>query len=146
MLPDTTVGMIEVPAGATNVIAGEAVVSLDVRQPRDEPARRAVLQLVNSAQRIARRRGLKCEWRETMRHGATACAPKLTKILEDSVRAQQGRSVTLASGAGHDGVVMAAIAPVAMLFVRCREGLSFRHDIPALRRMAAIPARACSGA
>jgi allantoate deiminase len=123
-----TVGMVEVPAGATNVIAGEAIVSLDVRHPRDEPARRAVLQLVKSAQRMARRRGLKCEWRETMRHGATACSPKLTKILDDSVRAQQGRSVTLAGGAGHDGVVMAAVAPVAMLFVRCRGGLSHHPD------------------
>jgi allantoate deiminase len=36
--------------------------------------------------------------------------------------------VTLASGAGHDGVVMATVAPVAMLSVRCRGGLSHHPD------------------
>jgi allantoate deiminase len=119
-----TVGTMEIPAGATNVIAGKAIVSLDVRHPRDQPGRRAVLHLIKSAQRIAQRRGLKCEWRETMQHAATACSSKLAKLLEESVCAQQGESVSLASGAGHDSVVMAAIAPVAMLFVRCRGGLS----------------------
>jgi len=32
------------------------------------------------------------------------------------------------SGAGHDGVVVSALAPIAMLFVRCRKGLSHHPD------------------
>jgi allantoate deiminase len=32
--------------------------------------------------------------------------------------------VRLPSGAGHDAVAMSAIAPVAMLFVRCAGGIS----------------------
>jgi allantoate deiminase len=52
----------------------------------------------------------------------------LTAQLECSVKAVQGQSVSLVSGAGHDGVVMSALTPVAMLFVRCRGGLSHHPD------------------
>jgi len=44
------------------------------------------------------------------------------------VKAVQGRSLSLVSGAGHDGVVMSSLCPVAMLFVRCRAGLSHHPD------------------
>ena len=37
-------------------------------------------------------------------------------------------SLELASGAGHDGVIVSALAPIAMLFVRCRDGLSHHPD------------------
>jgi allantoate deiminase len=44
------------------------------------------------------------------------------------VRALQRPSLSLVSGAGHDAVVISRIAPVAMLFVRCRDGLSHHPD------------------
>ncbi|HWA87816.1 MAG TPA: Zn-dependent hydrolase [Opitutus sp.] len=123
-----TVGTVQVPAGAANVIPGEAVASLDVRHATDGTCRKAVQRLVAEAKRIARRRGLACEWRETMRHGATPCSRELTALLGRSVKAVQGRNLALVSGAGHDAVVMAQLTPVAMLFVRCRDGLSHHPD------------------
>jgi len=63
-----------------------------------------------------------------MRHRATPCSPDLTATLEQSVRTVQGKSLSLVSGAGHDGVIMAALTPIAMLFVRCRHGLSHHPD------------------
>jgi allantoate deiminase len=36
--------------------------------------------------------------------------------------------VDLPSGAGHDGVMLSRVCPVAMLFVRCRDGLSHHPD------------------
>lgn len=123
-----TVGSLMVTPGAPNVIPGEVRLSLDVRHPRD-PARRAALtHLLTEARAIARRRGLKFTWEKTQDDGAVACAPALTARLEASVQAVQGRSVTLVSGAGHDAVVVSAVAPVAMLFVRCRGGLSHHPD------------------
>lgn len=119
-----TVGMITVADGAANVIPGEVTLTLDVRHPANAAQRRAVAALVNGAGRIARRRGLACVWHETMQHPATPCSPRLASLLQESVRTLQGRSVKLVSGAGHDAVVMAALTPVAMLFVRCRDGLS----------------------
>jgi allantoate deiminase len=123
-----TVGMIQVPGGAANVIPGEVVLSLDVRHPSDATCSAALAELVRQAQRTARRRQLVCEWHPTMQHPATPCSPELTEQLARSVRAIQHRSLTLVSGAGHDAVIMAALTPVAMLFVRCRNGLSHHPD------------------
>ena len=123
-----TVGTVNVPSGAANVIPGTAVLSLDVRHPDDNACARALTQLVAQARRIARRRGLALVWQPTMRHAATRCSPALTAALERSVQAVQGKSLSLVSGAGHDGVVLAALTPIAMLFVRCRAGLSHHPD------------------
>jgi allantoate deiminase len=119
-----TVGTIAVEPGASNVIPGEATLSLDLRHPRD-PARRAALRRLLAAGRtIARRRKLQWSWKITQDNGAVACSPALTASLGESVKAVASRTPALVSGAGHDAVVMSAITPVAMLFVRCRDGLS----------------------
>ena len=123
-----TVGTISVPSGAANVIPGQTVLSLDVRHPDDAACRRAVQQLIAQAQKIARRRGLTLTWQPTMQHHATPCSPELSDLLGRSVKAVQGKNLSLVSGAGHDGVVMAALTPIAMLFVRCRDGLSHHPD------------------
>ncbi len=123
-----TVGTLAVRPGAPNVIPSEARLSLDVRHPRD-PARRAALQhLLAEAKTIARRRGLKLSWLRTQDNAAVDCDVKLSDVLAVSVQAVQGRTVNLISGAGHDAVVLSSVAPVAMLFVRCRDGLSHHPD------------------
>ena len=119
-----TVGTVAVAPGAPNVIPGEVTVSLDVRHPRDDSRDAAVKLLVDVAKKIARQRKLTVAWQPTQDNGAVACSPELTARLEQSVRAVQRRSLALVSGAGHDAVVMSSLTPVAMLFVRCREGLS----------------------
>ncbi len=136
-----TVGTINVPSGAANVIPGEAVVSLDVRHPSDAACSAALAELIRQAKRTARRRRLVCEWRQTMTHSATLCSLSLTRQLARSVRAVQGRSFSLMSGAGHDGVVMSALTPIAMLFVRCRGGLSHHPDEYAAPRDLAVALR-----
>jgi allantoate deiminase len=123
-----TVGRAAVRPGAANVIPASAELSLDVRHPRD-PARRAALRRIRSAgRRIAARRGLRFSFTVLQENGAVACSRELTALLARSVRACQGASPALASGAGHDAVVLAGAAPVAMLFVRCRGGLSHHPD------------------
>jgi len=61
------------------------------------------------------------------------CSGGLTRALAHSVRSVQGACPALASGAGHDAVVISRIAPVAMLFVRCRGGLS-HHPAESVRQ------------
>jgi allantoate deiminase len=119
-----TVGALTVSPGAANVIPGEVVHTLDVRHARDSVRRSALMQIGRLATKIARRRGLTRRWQRTQENGAVDCSPALTARLAGSVQAVQGRSLSLVSGAGHDGVVMSTLAPVAMLFVRCRGGLS----------------------
>ena len=123
-----TVGTLRVSPGAPNVIPGEAMLSLDVRHARDSVRRSALRRLVSEARTIARRRKLRCEWTMTQDQGAVACSPDLTSLLAESVQAVQNDAPSLVSGAGHDGVIMSAMTPVAMLFVRCRDGLSHHPD------------------
>jgi allantoate deiminase len=123
-----TVGSLAVSPGASNVIPAEAVLTLDVRHPRDAERRRALDELSRQAARIAVGRNLTLAWEETQDNDAVACSRPLTALLARSVRAQQGRCVELTSGAGHDAVVMATMASIAMLFVRCRGGLSHHAD------------------
>ena len=48
--------------------------------------------------------------------------------MAEAVAAEGFRTFELASGAGHDGMAMIDIADVAMLFVRCRGGISHHPD------------------
>lgn len=123
-----TVGEFSASPGAANVIAGEAALSLDLRHPQDAARRAALRILLARARRIASRRKLALAWRLTQEDGVVACSPDLTALLARSVRAVQGRSAALSSGAGHDAVVMASLAPAAMLFVRCLGGVSHHPD------------------
>ncbi len=123
-----TVGTLTVSPGAPNVIPGEVTLSLDVRHPRDAARRTALARLFAHAKKIASARQLTCDWQATQDNGAVACSAPLTALLAQSVRAVQSRSLALVSGAGHDAVVMSALTPVAMLFVRCRDGLSHHPD------------------
>ena len=50
--------------------------------------------------------------------------PSLTKHLQSAITTGGGSNHTLISGAGHDAMVIAELAPTSMLFVRCRDGIS----------------------
>lgn len=123
-----TVGRISAHPGAPNVIAGSASLSLDVRHPLDSKRQSALRTLLAAGRAIASKRGLSFSFARTQDNDAVQCSAELTSLLSRSVRQCQGRSVALASGAGHDGVILSSIAPIAMLFVRCRKGLSHHPD------------------
>jgi hydantoinase/carbamoylase family amidase len=119
-----TVGQLEVEPGASNVIPGKVSLTLDVRDQNDSRHRAAVRALQAEARAITKERGLKLVWTPVQQTAAVRCDKTLTKILSRCV-AQRGLEVfKLPSGAGHDAAALSAICPVAMLFVRCRGGVS----------------------
>ena len=119
-----TVGQIAVDPGARNVIPGEASLSLDVRHTSDAVRRQAVADLRAEAERVAAGREVALQWDERGETAAVPTSPELTERLAAAVEAAGLRPEALPSGAGHDGVAMAAVAPIAMLFVRCERGIS----------------------
>jgi allantoate deiminase len=123
-----TVGSLMVRPGAANVIAGKASLTLDVRHADDAGAAAACGQLERTARRIAKRRALELAWHTGSPLPATACDRVLTAALAKSVRTTQPVVPRLLSWAGHDGMVLSSITPIAMLFVRCRGGLSHHPD------------------
>jgi allantoate deiminase len=123
-----TVGRLEARPGAPNVVPGAAVASLDVRHADDAVRDAAVAALRAQAQRIGAARGVEVTWREVMSAPAVAADPALTEALATAVAARGLPVVRLASGAGHDGVALAPLTGVAMLFVRCAGGISHHPD------------------
>jgi allantoate deiminase len=119
-----TVGVIEALPGAVNVIPGETHFSIDARAPVDTARDTAVDGIERAIEGIATRRGLKVSIETTHRAPATTCDPHLIAALDASARAAGHKPLHLPSGAGHDAMAMAALCPVAMLFVRCAGGIS----------------------
>jgi allantoate deiminase len=148
-----TVGVIEAKPGATNVIPGETRFTIDARAP-DDAARDAVIGHIEIAiEGIAARRGLVACMTQTHSAPATACDAKLIADLASAVRADGHEPVHLSSGAGHDAMAMAALCPVAMLFVRCAGGISHHpaeaislNDADAAMRVLLQFLRTCSPA
>jgi len=123
-----TVGEVSARPGASNVIPGEVWLTLDVRHARDAVRESVSAALKREARQIARRRKLRLVCETVHAAAAVNCCPRLSRLLGQSVRRRQGKLLRLPSGAGHDAAVMAAITPVAMLFVRCKNGLSHHPD------------------
>ena len=119
-----TVGALQVLPGAANVVPGEVRFTLDVRAASDA-ARDVALGAIHSAfAHIAGERGIGIERRVLQDLPASPCDPALMAMIDAAVIATGQRAFRLVSGAGHDAMVMAALCPTAMLFVRCRDGIS----------------------
>jgi len=119
-----TVGRLSVPGGAVNVIPGRCELSIDVRAPDDADRDAVMTDIAAAMQQIAQRRGVRFSHREVLRGPATPCDAALQDRLAAAVTAVTGNPAPprLASGAGHDAVMMATLTPSAMLFVRCGNG------------------------
>jgi allantoate deiminase len=123
-----TVGYINALPGATNVIPGKVSFTVDIRTASDSHRKRAVSDIVRQIERIAKRRNLVLQVHVTHENRTVPCAPWLKRQLAEAVTAEGYPVFELPSGAGHDGMAMIDIADVAMLFVRCRRGISHHPD------------------
>lgn len=119
-----TVGQLTVQPGAANVVPGEVTLSLDVRHADNDDRLLAAKRLIDIAGKIAEHRSIELSTRPISENASVPCSPVPTALLARAVEALGYPSLRLASGAGHDAVVMAGLTEVAMLFVRCKGGIS----------------------
>jgi allantoate deiminase len=119
-----TVGRIEASPGAVNVIPARVGFSIDLRSGTDSLRKTAIEQIKQEAQRIAAARKLEVAFEPFYEAVTTPCAPHLQELLSAVIGDLGQRPIKLPSGAGHDAQVMARLCPSAMLFVRCRGGIS----------------------
>ncbi|MFL5146949.1 MAG: allantoate amidohydrolase [Microvirga sp.] len=149
-----TVGVARVEPNAVNVIPAEVNWTLDARAPNDAVRTEMVNAIIAECEDVARRRGVALTVELFMDSPATPMDARLAAVLGEACRAIGEEPLSLASGAGHDAVAMARLCPVAMLFVRCKGGISHnpaesiaeadadiavRVLIEAVRRLAAQP-------
>ncbi|MBV2150866.1 allantoate amidohydrolase [Sphingobium sp. AS12] len=119
-----TVGRIEALPGAPNVIAGEVRFTIDIRSGEEARRDRAAEAILDALASIANHRDLNYAIQRVHDLPASPCDPALMDLM-DAAAADAGHPVRrLVSGAGHDAMVMAALCPTAMLFIRCRQGIS----------------------
>jgi allantoate deiminase len=119
-----TVGQLTVSPGAANVVPGEVVLSLDIRHADDAVRVAHAHRLQQTALDVAKRRGVSVESQPVTENHSVPCSPRLTSLVTRAVQELGHPAIQLASGAGHDAVVMAGLTDVAMLFVRCKGGIS----------------------
>ena len=119
-----TVGVLRTMPGAVNVIPGVVEFSVDVRAGSDGLRRRAVRRIDEAFAAIEKRRGVLFDSATTHETRAAECSPWLMRCLGRAIEAEGLEVRELPSGAGHDAMAMAHLTPVAMLFVRCKEGIS----------------------
>jgi allantoate deiminase len=121
-----TVGKIEAKPGATNVIAAEARLTLDVRHSSDETRTQAVGELVRQAQAIAARRGLSVREGALLNQSAVVMDSFLVAEIEQAILRTGCKPHRMVSGAGHDAMILSEKVPAAMIFLRTPGGIS--HD------------------
>ena len=121
-----TVGFVEAKPGATNVITGAARATLDIRHASDRVRTESLDELIRQAESIAARRGLTVTWKTLLAQNAVAMDPFMTEQIEKAVQKSGCEPHRMASGAGHDAMILAEKVPAAMIFFRSPGGIS--HD------------------
>ena len=119
-----TVGFVEAKPGATNVIPGEARATMDIRHAADRARTEALDELIRQAESIAARRGVAVKWRTLLAQYAVAMDPFLTEQIEHAIQKAGCEPYRMASGAGHDAMILAEKIPAAMIFLRTPGGVS----------------------
>ncbi len=125
-----TVGKLEVPGGAINVIPGRCEFSIDIRSGSDALRDAAAADVRAEIEKIATRRGVRVEQRPVVEAAGVPCAPALQEAWSASVQRVTGAGARrLPSGAGHDAMMMASLTDIGMLFVRCGNGGISHHPM-----------------
>ena len=117
-----TVGMLQVENGTGNVIPGDVQFTVDIRSADDREREAAEGDVFGAFDAIATRRGAAVEKIRTHAVHAVPCADWLQQRIAASVRSVGVKPRFLPSGAGHDAMILAEVADVGMLFVRCGAG------------------------
>jgi allantoate deiminase len=135
-----TVGKLDIPNAASNVIPGQVKCTLDIRSPDESVLSAAADTLKKSLTGICSKRNIAFEWNIIQETAPVLCDAGMNGILKQSIDVTGYNAVELVSGAGHDAVPVSVICPVCMLFVRCFKGISHNplEDVEAKDIAAAI--------
>jgi len=119
-----TVGRIAAAPGAPNVVPGEVVFTIDLRSGTLETLHPAEAAIAAELHAIAKRRGLGLTLDKTHELPPSPCDPALREMLSRAVEAVGVTARDIVSGAGHDAMIFSPVTPSAMLFIRCKDGVS----------------------
>jgi allantoate deiminase/N-carbamoyl-L-amino-acid hydrolase len=104
------------------VIPGACTLSLDIRAANDAARDAAVADILAHVEKVCNTRHISFAIEQTVSANCAPCAPWLMDQLAAATERAGVPAFRLASGAGHDAMLMARVTDVAMLFTRCGNG------------------------
>ncbi len=119
-----TVGMISVEPGAPNVIPGRATLSLEIRDLEMRNIDTLFQKVRGESEAIGSGTGTPFEFVENYRTEPAAADARVQDVIERTARALGLSTMRLPSGAGHDAQEIAQLAPMGMIFIPSRGGVS----------------------
>jgi N-carbamoyl-L-amino-acid hydrolase len=123
-----TVGICDVFPGAVNSIPSRVHLTLDIRET-NLGRRDAVMRAIETAEKtIATKRQVAIREEIVNADAPAQCAPTIVEALSEASAKHSLASMKMVSRAYHDSLFISRIAPVAMLFIPCRNGYSHRPD------------------
>jgi len=119
-----TIGICQVEPGSTNVIPGQVAFTIDLRHPEDAVLDTLEAALEHEIAEVATVLGLEIALTPVQRSAPVRFDPRVVGAVRDAATAGGYGHRDIISGAGHDAVHVAMLAPTAMIFVPCKDGLS----------------------
>jgi N-carbamoyl-L-amino-acid hydrolase len=136
----STVGIIEASPGSRNTVPQSISLSIDLRHQQDGALAAMERDLLAAGDRIAAQHRVSCQISSRWKSPAVA----FDRVMLDGIRSAADRlglsQSDIVSGAGHDAVYVARVAPTAMIFVPCEDGISHNP------RESITPLQAANGA
>lgn len=119
-----TVGMVHVFPNSRNVIPGRVKFSIDLRNSTDALVDQMVDEVKAFAARLQAETGLGIQIDLVSSYPAQAFHPDCTEAVARAAQALGYSHMPAVSGAGHDAVYTARLAPSGMIFIPCKDGIS----------------------
>jgi N-carbamoyl-L-amino-acid hydrolase len=119
-----TVGWMDVFPNSRNVIPGRVRMTVDLRAADDATLSAMDTALRAAADAAAAARGVTAQVEQVVYFPPQPFAPALVQSVRDGAQALSMSAMDVVSGAGHDAVYLARVAPAAMIFVPCKDGIS----------------------
>ena len=123
-----TVGTCGVFPGAVNSVPSRVVLQLDIRDTDAERRENVMRSIREDCARIAARRGVTLEEELVNADAPAQSSPHIVDLLEDICTGLGISAKKMVSRAYHDSLFMARVAPMAMIFIPCRGGISHRPE------------------
>lgn len=119
-----TVGFVQVGPNSRNVIPGNATFSVDLRHPNDAGLARMEKAFRERCEATAKETRTDIRVEHVTEFPPCEFDQSCVSLVRDAAVAQGHAHRDIVSGAGHDAVYVARVAPTAMIFVPCKDGIS----------------------
>ncbi len=119
-----TVGMVQVMPNSRNVIPGQVKFSIDLRHAEAEVLAAMNRELKDFIDQTAAASGLEIELQQVSDYPPCPFHPDCVGAVREAVAALGYSTMDVVSGAGHDAIYAARVAPAGMIFVPCKDGIS----------------------